>query len=159
MSFLINTSIMNKIVSQAKTWVGTKFHHQGRIKKTVLHDGGVDCLGLIIEISRELNLYSKDGKTLLYELDTINYGHFPDTDFLYNQLSKHLIEIPSDKLKAGDIVIMNFDNHPQHLAIVSNYMKNKLGIIHSYAPAKKVIEHRLDDEWKKRIEYIFSLNK
>ena len=143
---------MNEIVSQAKTWIGTKFHHQGRIK-----NHGVDCLGLIVGVAKELNLISKDEKTLLHKLDKINYGHLPDTDALYNCLSNHLTEIPKDQLKAGDIILMVFDKHPQHLGIVYNYDETNLGIIHSYAPAKKVVEHRLDEEWKGRIVGVFRI--
>lgn len=141
---------MNEIVSQAKTWLNTKFHHQGRIKHC-----GVDCLGLIVGVARELNLLSRDGKTFLYTLDNINYGQFPNTKILYNLLSAHLFEMSKEDMKSGDIILMSIDNSPQHLGIVSDYDEKNLGIIHSYAPARKVVEHRLDEEWEDRIIGVF----
>ena len=151
----------NIIEKQARTWLGTKFHHQGRIKKTSTHKGGVDCLGLLMGVAKELALKSRDEITPLHTLDNINYRAFPDSKFLRHQLKTHLYEIPKDKIKAGDIVLMNFDNSPQHLGIISNYPSDKskeVGLIHSYAPAKKVIEHRLDKNWLEKIETAFSIH-
>ena len=34
-----------QIVAQARTWLGTKYHHQGRLKKSAKGPGG--CLSLI----------------------------------------------------------------------------------------------------------------
>ena len=152
---------MNKITTQARTWLGTRFHHQGRIKKSATHNGGVDCLGLLIGVSEELSLKSRDGIIPLHTLDNINYGDFPDNKFLCHQLKTHLTEIPKNTVKSGDVVLMNFDNSPQHLGIISDYPLseyNKLGLIHSYAPAKKVIEHRLDENWLAKIENAFRIS-
>ncbi|MBL0320066.1 MAG: hypothetical protein IPP74_12385 [Alphaproteobacteria bacterium] len=40
-----------KIISQARTWLGTPFHHQARLKGK-----GCDCLGLIVGVADELGL-------------------------------------------------------------------------------------------------------
>ncbi len=39
------------IVDVAKTYIGTPFHHLGRIK-----DVGIDCVGIIICVAKELNI-------------------------------------------------------------------------------------------------------
>jgi cell wall-associated NlpC family hydrolase len=39
------------IVRQARTWIGTPFHHQARLKSK-----GCDCLGLIVGVVDELGL-------------------------------------------------------------------------------------------------------
>ena len=41
----------NTIVTQARTWIGTPFHHQARLKGK-----GCDCLGLIVGVVDELGL-------------------------------------------------------------------------------------------------------
>jgi len=43
-----------QIILQARTWLGTKYHHQGRLKKSKAGAGGVDCIGLIIGVIDEL---------------------------------------------------------------------------------------------------------
>ena len=45
------------IVTEATSWVGTPFQHQGRTKGP---HGGVDCVGLIIGVSKNLGYYPQD---------------------------------------------------------------------------------------------------
>lgn len=54
-----------KIISEAKTWLGTDFHHQRRVKISINHCGGCDCIGLIIGVATALNLRSKTGNLLI----------------------------------------------------------------------------------------------
>ena len=162
------------IVTAARGWIGTRFHHQGRIKKTGSHKGGVDCLGLLAGVAAELDLRDADGLPLI-AFDETDYAHRPDTHRLRARLSELLIEIPSPAMSAealakadcggglgrgksstrpGDIVLLRMDGSPQHLAIVSDW-ENSLGLIHAYAPARAVVEHALDDWWRERIEAAF----
>ena len=137
------------IVACARGWIGTRFHHQGRLKKTNQHQGGVDCLGLLVGVSKELELRDIKGK-FLSDFDEQDYTHTPDTELLKQKLASLLTETSRDEIAPGDIVILNVDNSPQHLAIVSD-LGEMLGLIHAYAPAKKVVEHGLDDFWRQKI--------
>ena len=141
------------IVACARGFIGTRFHHQGRVRKTAAHKGGVDCLGLLIGVAEELQLRGKDGALLAFA-DQHDYSHQPDTKRLRQQLEEHLSPVEMPALAAGDVVLLRVDDSPQHLAIVSDD-KAGLGIIHAYAPAKAVVEHGLDDWWKERIEAVF----
>jgi len=133
----------NDIAQAARSWIGTRFHHQGRLKKSYNHKGGVDCLGLLIGVSNELNLpYSK--------YDEHNYSHYPDIDKLRKTLSYAMQEIEVKDIISGDILLLNIDENPQHLAIVGE-RSGELTIIHSYAPARSVVEHVIDDWWHIRI--------
>jgi cell wall-associated NlpC family hydrolase len=122
--------ITNKdIVVQARKYLGIKYKHQGR------NEYGLDCLGLVVRVAHDLGL-SKD--------DSTDYGKIPDGKRLMRE-----IELRLDKVvdyQEGDLLLMSFDSNPQHLAIVTDQ-----GIIHSYALAKKVVEHRLDEFWKQKI--------
>ena len=60
------------IINQARTWLGTKYHHQGRLKKSSRGDGGVDCIGLVIGIIDELGIQDGDGNSLV-AADEVNY--------------------------------------------------------------------------------------
>lgn len=148
--------LSDKIMAEARSWLGTKFHHQGRLKKSKDNQGGCDCIGLIIGIASRLQLLSKlEGGLLLKDYDNISYPKMPDGQNLYYQLSLHLKEINIEQLQVGDILLFKFNENPQHVALISNNTTcnsgKALNIIHAYIKAKKVVEHRLDEIWQKRI--------
>jgi len=145
----------HRIVACARGWIGTRFHHQGRVKKTATHKGGVDCLGVLVGVASELNLVGFDG-LLLTAADEINYSHYPDSVHLRTRLLALLSPMAIDAIEPGDIVLLEVNNSPQHLAIVSD-IGGKLGFIHAYAPAKAVVEHQIDSWWHERIEAAFRI--
>jgi len=132
------------IVACARGYLGTRFHHQGRLKRTHSHKGGIDCLGLLVCVARELDLKGPGG-TPLSGLDSQDYPHMPDTTLLQQELARVLA--PAQELQEGDIALFNVDGSPQHMAIISD----GLGMIHAYAPARAVVEHALDRYWLKKL--------
>ncbi len=156
-----------QIIACARGWVGTRFHHQGRLKKTAVHAGGVDCLGLLVGVARELGLRGKGGVELAV-LDCADYGHLPDGEALLAGLIKNLElvtphslrglhefrEMPQqvrhDMIQPGDILLIAPEGTPRHLAIAT-----ESGIIHAYAQARKVVEHMLDAWWRERVVAVF----
>jgi hypothetical protein len=141
------------IVAAARGWLGTRFHHQGRLKKTATHKGGVDCLGLLVGIARELDLRYTDG-TLLAELDRTDYTYFPDTNYLQQQLERVLCYVPLEGMAPGHVALVRIEQFPQHMAIISD-LAGGFGFIHSYAPARAVVEHTLDEYWRNRIARVY----
>ena len=53
------------ITAQARTWLDTAYHHQGRLKKSARGKGGVDCLGLVIGVIDELGMQDGNGNPLV----------------------------------------------------------------------------------------------
>ncbi len=140
----------DRIVEEARSWMGTAFHHQGRVKKTEKHKGGCDCIGLIIEVARALKIMGKDGR-LLAEADVSGYGRLPDGQRLYRQLQQHLEEIPLRAVQPADVMLFCFDQNPQHVGLVSAYgEEGHFGLIHCYLQVRKVVEHRLDAVWQEK---------
>jgi len=139
-----------ELVACARSWIGTRFHHQGRLKKTALHRGGVDCLGLLVGVAGELDLMDRLGRPFVSG-DIVDYSHLPDVEKLRYTLADMMGEVSVDELRLGDVLLMNVDGRAQHLGIVSD----GLGIIHAYAPAKAVVEHLLDTWWMERIVAAF----
>lgn len=137
------------IVACARSWLGTRFHHQGRLKKTLSHKGGVDCLGLLAGVASELDLRLPDG-TPLISIDETDYGHYPDTQYLQQKLLQALTPIEPAELSPGCILLMTIDGQPQHMGIASD-LSGGLGLIHAYASARAVVEHALDEYWRQRI--------
>jgi len=141
-----------EIVREARTWLGTSFHHQGRIKNV-----GCDCIGLVVGVVHELDIPSLDGNGKLSQHDNTNYGRMPDGKSLKAQLDRFLNPISLKDIQPGDILLLKFEKEPQHVAIISDYHGSGLGMIHCYAQSRKVVEHRLDDLWKDRIISAYSL--
>lgn len=141
-------TIANDIVAHARAWVGTPFHHQARLKGI-----GCDCLGLVVGVVDELGLKDANGVQLA-AYDEVTYSREPDGAYLIEKLTGLLEEVPVDEARAGDLGLFKVRENPQHLAILSNF-EGALGMIHSFAPARRVVEHRLDDDWKLRILKVF----
>ncbi len=131
------------IVAQARSWIGTSFHHQGRLKAKGTDKGGCDCIGLVVGVLKELGISLADN-------DQTDYSMLPDGRRLKAMLDKHLRAIALNKIRPGDILLFTFENNPQHVGIASNYTGGGLGIIHCYAGSKMVVEHHLSDNWLRR---------
>lgn len=138
----------NNIVTQARTWLGTPFHHQARLKGK-----GCDCLGLIIGVVDELGLVDSRGQPLA-GYDEVSYSKEPDGAYLTQKLTALLDEAPLAEASAGDLALFTVRDNPQHLAFLTDY-EGGLGMIHCYAQARRVVEHRLDEDWKQRLVKVF----
>lgn len=138
----------NTIVKQARTWIGTPFHHQARLKGK-----GCDCLGLIVGVVDELGLKDKHGQPLA-GYDEVTYSKEPDGAYLTEKLTALLDEVLIAEAHAGDLALFTVRDNPQHMALLTDY-EGMLGMIHCYAQARRVVEHRLDDDWKSRLVKVF----
>lgn len=152
------------LVAQARTWLGTDFKHQGRIKKSLRNKGGVDCLGLVIGVAKELHLesgvFDNNGKDIpVCKFDDLEYSRNSDPQKLLKGFSKACIEISLDEAKAGDVLLFKFEEMPKHLAIITEINSNQITIIHAFLKTGKVVEHIIDDEWKSRISKVYQLRK
>ena len=132
--------IQADVIAAARAWLGTPFRHQGRRKGV-----GVDCAGLIIGVAHDLGIS---------DFDYTAYGHEPDGRTLHRLLAQHMDEVAPGEMAVGDVVFMAFQAFPQHLGILADGGR-PFSLIHAYAPARKVIEHRLDDEWAGRVRNVY----
>jgi NlpC/P60 family putative phage cell wall peptidase len=126
------TCTAGDVVNAARTWLGTPYHHQGRLKGV-----GVDCAGLLVGVTRELGLS---------DFDLQGYSMRPNGDSLRRICDEQMTPIARDELVPGDVVLFTVDAHPGHLGILTT--PNQL--IHAYLPRRQVVEHRLDAFWWSR---------
>lgn len=120
------------VVAEARTWLGTPFKHQGRVK-----GAGVDCVGLLFGIAWALGWQHANEGT---------YGHRPDPRRMRLALAQHMQPIAVKEVMPADVYWMAFDNDPSHVALVTEH-----GILHAAASLRRVVEHRLDPVWQARI--------
>jgi cell wall-associated NlpC family hydrolase len=135
-------------VRKARTWLGVPFLHQGRSRES-----GVDCLGLLVMVADDLGL--RFGEQSPGETHTLNYTKLPDTQALAAGLAHFLSRVDDGVMRVSDVVLMCLEGRAQHVGLLSDYAHGGLGLIHAYAPARAVVEHRLDAHWQKKICAIF----
>ena len=115
------------VVAEARTWIGTPWHHMAAIK-----GAGVDCAMLLARVYIEVGLVA--------EFDPRPYPtdwmlHRSDERFLGYLLSRsHQVEKP----EVGDAMILRVGRAFAHGGIVSR--AEPLTLIHSFRPVGAVIE-------------------
>jgi len=131
-----------QIVAEARTWIGTRYQHQGALKGI-----GCDCIGLVAGAAFAAGLPSAEA----FARDTRwrGYGRAPDPIMLLKACAEYFDPIAAPDV--GDVLVMSFVGEPQHFALLSGVDY----IIHSYAQARRVVEHRLDAVWRARIVRYF----
>lgn len=142
------------IVTQARTWLGTQYHHQGRLKKSKSGAGGVDCIGLIIGVIDELGLQDGAG-VKLSEYDEFNYSMYPERGRLVASIQKHLREVPLEQMRAGDVLLFRTFRDPQHVGLLTEYPTGGAGLIHCNASAGRVVEQPLSDAWLRMLTHAY----
>lgn len=127
------------IVEEARTWLGTSWRHQGRLKGS-----GVDCAGLIVGVAKDLGIEVSD---------YTSYSPEPLRDSLRTECSKRLVAIRPADAKEGDVLLFSFVEWPGHLGILlrSSYSAEFGGLIHAYAPMAKVVEHGMNKWWWRHV--------
>lgn len=133
------------IVAEARSWVGTRWIHQARVKGV-----GTDCIGLVAGVALALNLpraaeWHEDQRFK-------SYGRTPDPVMMLAGCRDYMDEVAVPGI--GDVLIMRAFNvqEPTHFAIVSGL--DPMYMIHSRL-MRKVSENRVDDRLASLILYAF----
>lgn len=119
------------IANCARTYIDTPYQHQARLKGVA-----IDCVGLIIEVAKELDYVPK-------EFNYSNYSRVPDGKLLIERLENHMIPVSQQEMQVGDVICISFSRHPQHVGILGDYRHGGFSIIHAAMPPGRVIETRL----------------
>lgn len=132
----------NQIITQARKYMGVRWQHQGRTEHAL------DCAGLVVRVAKDLGLSS---------FDFIDYDRRPFADTMRTLLAANCVEMTGWRPEPGMVALMRFGREPQHLGIIGHYPQGGVSLIHAYVFNRKVVEHRLDDVWRKRIVALFDL--
>ena len=122
----------SEVVRVARSYIGTPFHHMGRLPGV-----GLDCVGVLICASRELGLVAPD-------FDLPAYTPTPDGTTMFAWAKEYMTPVPGE-MYPGNVVLLITDTEPQHLAILGDYSHGGLSIIHASHSSKppRVLETRL----------------
>lgn len=138
---------MNRaLVDAARAYIGVPFRHQGRTRE------GMDCAGLVMAALNDLGRFPDDVE---------GYGMSPWLDGLQMAVEAFYGPPTAEPIEPGDVLLMRFRSQPQHLAIATDYYLGGLGMIHTRSDLMRgrqrgrVVEHRLNDVWNKRIVKVY----
>lgn len=148
-------------VVSARSFLGTKWVHQGRTKGVAL-----DCIGLIIEVARETGCtdavfnepYGRmpDGHRLKAECDARLDKLWETDEEKWMTPGKKLV--PWDLLQDGTIPLMAWRKFPIHMGFVAQG-PFRPHLIHCFAVIGKAVEHGLDEEWRGRIKALYRFKR
>ena len=133
-----------QIIIEARSWLGTPFKHQGKLKNI-----GCDCIGFVTGVLENIGYDFS-------EHYISEYSQIPDGEKLKQKLDSVLKPKNISELNAGNIFLMSFNFLPQHVGFISELNGLKY-IIHSYKNAGKVVEHHLNDFWHSKIISLYNL--
>lgn len=127
-----------RIVAEAREWIGTRFHH-GQAAKQI----GCDCGGLVIGVLRELGIC--DASAELHGLP-----HILPQGYMRAAVSKFAARIPkTTKFLAGDILLFEVGGVEQHAAIWTD--SPDFSMVHSLDTLGRVAEEPMQQGWRKRV--------
>lgn len=141
-------TLADNIIAEARTFKGTKFQHQGRLKNV-----GIDCVGFISEVAKNVGV----GVEI-----PANYHLNEDGKVMLKLLKGHMKHVAKNKMKPGDVLALCDEalrepKIPRHLAFVTEVRPETIVIIH--ASQHGVKEHRIDSRWRKRIHSVWRVAK
>jgi NlpC/P60 family putative phage cell wall peptidase len=117
----MSAEIRNRIIVEARAWIGTPYMHQASLKGV-----GCDCLGLLRGVWRAL--YDMEPEPLpAYAAD---WAEANGEERLAAAARRHLIESDSSEAASGDVLLFRWRPHlpAKHAAIVSGDDR----MIHAY---------------------------
>ena len=134
-----------QFILKAKSWLGTAYHHQGRLKKSDVHKGGFDCIGLVVGICREL------GMDEIVRADKTDYSPHPTGNRLALVAGDYLKLIDIKGKKPADILLFKTFKDPQHVGILIE----DSCFIHCNSSAGKVVQQPLSKTWERMMTHVF----
>lgn len=132
----------NAIVEESRSWLLTPYRHN-QCWKTC----GVDCVRFLCAIADKFNI--EHGKLPKH------YDRLVKDDRLLEHLRTYFVEKPIVDAQNGDILVFKFYGVPHHLGIA--VLENDiLSVIHASLIHEKVVEHPIDERWRRVLVAVFS---
>jgi cell wall-associated NlpC family hydrolase len=124
-----------QIVTAARSYVGVRFAKSGRDRNR-----GVDCVGLLTLVGRDLGLDIQD---------MVDYNFEPKPDTFLNMIRSQTDSVPTNGLKAGNIVLLRQSIYPMHCGIIGR-TSTGMTVINANLHARSVVEQPIAD-WRDEI--------
>ena len=133
-----------RIVSLARSWIGTPYVHQASVKGV-----GCDCLGLLRGVWREL----RGGEPEPPPPYSADWAEARGEESLRDGLARHLAAIDIKDIAPGDVALfrMMARGPAKHCAIIGD------GTLIHARQNKRVSEEAFTPAWRRKLAYAFRL--
>lgn len=139
------TPTADTIITLARAWIGTPYHHQASLK-----GGGCDCLGLLRGVYREAYALDKDPEEMPpYSPDWAESSK--GREDMLGAARRHLKEVEGEP-QPGDLVVFRF--HAKSVAKHCAIMAYNGKMIHAHQ-GNAVIEVAMVPWWRRKIAGVF----
>ena len=136
----------NRIVVEARRWIGTPFHHRAGLRGV-----GCDCLGLVLGVWR-----AAGGRAdIAVPPYSPAWGGYGGGEPLLAGLTAALRPLGGVPPAAGDVIAMRMaeDGPVRHLGIVTG-TGGRASFVHAYA-RRGVVESALSPHWQRKVAAAF----
>lgn len=133
------------VVAEARSWLGTPYHHRARVK-----GAGTDCGMILIAVFSQVGLI-EDFEPEEYSQEWML--HRSEERYL-EHIEKYAKKVEREPL-AGDIVLFRFGRCISHGAIVTEWPR----VVHAYLQAGMVVEDDLstNENLRNRLSGVWSV--
>lgn len=116
----------DEVVAAARSWKDVKWRKCGRSR------AGIDCIGLIVMVAKDLGLEPADYP---------NYSSIPDGTKLKDMIHEQAVKI--NYPRPGSFGLFHLKGFPFHVGFFAE-KHGKLSLIHAFAKRRKVVEEIYD---------------
>ncbi len=136
---VITTPLRLQVMAIARKYVGTPWHHQGRVIGV-----GIDCIGLLVCVAKEMGFQLQD---------VVGYPLEPNGT-LDNNLYEQMDAVDIIKPASIGMFWTQQKDKAQHIAIFTDY-----GLIQAHLGSDNVIETRYTKAWDNRLMQVFDFKE
>ena len=136
-----------QVVAEARTWLGTRWHHQASLKGV-----GCDCVGLVRGACLNLGIFEQNIFDMPQGREFVGYSRTPSGATLEAGCAAFMTRIDFADAQVADLVLMAFEKmEPSHVGFLGDYPGGGFSLIHSCASRRQVVESRLDEDLRSKI--------
>lgn len=155
--------LLERVVELAREWIGTPFHHAGRVKG---QGGGIDCIGIVAAPWAAAGVHVQEAQVGHYR-SRINGQELVDAMGVAfervqgDDVAEVRSSIDLADLRKADALVFGMGRkyRPHHVALVSR-VDPCAWIIHAHQSRNVVQEHELHlGEWVERIHSVYRVRR
>ena len=132
-------SAPERIIAEARSWLGVPWRHQGRTRS------GIDCVGLVVCVARALRLS---------DYDSTGYSRRAQGQGFVEHFRGNMDGVAIPEARSGDVLVFADQAYPCHCG----FLTERLGhphLLHAHATRRKVIEEPYAGEWPIKVKFAF----
>lgn len=142
----MSSALQERIVAEARGWIGTPYHHQAAVK-----GAGTDCLGLLRGVWRAI--YGEEPERV--PAYTPDWSEPQGDERLMRAALRHMQPVPLERAERGDVLLfrMRSGSVAKHLGILAQ-TGARASFIHAYS-GHGVMQSPLTAPWRRRVAASF----